>query len=133
MTSKAPSPRPRLIMRLLKERYYCVTRDRPVVCRLWRMCPAAPPSPGGAQAPEGGRSTYAIGMESATERYLYCVGTDGGAALAFFDHITEGRLSPLHLGDAVEDFLWEQSQSRKSRESEGEIPKSPLQNAENML
>ena len=97
------TPLPRLRMTLLDERYYDEAPRRPAVCRLWRMRPASP-AVGGVR--------YAIGMESLTRRYLYCVGEDESAARLLFERITEGRLSPVHLGDVVEDFLWETERER---------------------
>lgn len=101
--SDSSSPRPRLLLCLLDECYYCVTPHRPVVCRLWRMRPAKPPATGGETS---AAPTYAIGMESASERYLYCVGTDEAEVRALYRRVVEGELDPVHLGEVVEDFLW---------------------------
>lgn len=98
-------PPPRLLMTQLVERYYDEAPRRPVVCCLWRLCPVPPVE---------GSAVYAIGMESPTKRYLYCVGSDGEAALRLWENITQGKLSPVHLGDVVEDFLWETGQGRKA-------------------
>ena len=100
-------PRPRLLMTLMDERYYEDSANHPVVCRLWRMRP---------QASEG-RAHYAVGMESLTRRYLYCVGEDESAARRLFGNIVEGRLSPIHLREVVEDFLWEEEQEEISAQS----------------
>ena len=101
-----PTPPARLRMSLLAERYYEEAPRCPVVCRLWRMRP---------DLPVEGTAVYAMGMESPSGRYLYCVGEDETAARGLFERITAGRLSPLHLGDVVEDFLWEQSHPGKER------------------
>ena len=114
--------RPRLTMRLLDERVYSVSRGKPIVCRLWRMT-AKPPSPVATPV-------YAIGMETMTERYLYCVGPHEESVRALFARVTDGKLSPLHLGDVVEDYLWEREQIAKEA---GEIPKSPLQTNQSMV
>ena len=102
-----PTPRPRLLMTLLDERYYEESTHRPVVCRLWRMR---------SQTSEG-RAHYAVGMESLTRRYLYCVGSDEAAARRLFGSIVEGKLSPLHLREVVEDFLWEAERGEISAQS----------------
>ena len=124
-----PTPIPRLRMTLLDERYYeegiphsaasSSTAGRPVVCRLWRMA-AATRTP-----------VYALGMESPTKRYLYCVGEDESAARRLLDRIAEGRLSPLHLGDVVDDFLWETRQERG--EVHGAFPETPYEICEDPL
>ena len=95
-----PTPRPCLLMTLLDERYYEESPRHPVVCRLWRMRPKS----------SEGRVHFAIGMESLTRRYLYCVGRDESAVRRLFGSVVEGRLSPVHLGEVVEDFLWEVEQ-----------------------
>ena len=74
--------------------------------------------------------TYAIGMESPTERYLYCVGIHEEDARALFSRITEGELSPVHLGDVVADLLWEQGQRAKEA---GEISQKTLQTDQSMI
>jgi hypothetical protein len=109
-------------MRLLNERVYSVSRKRPVVCRLWKMT-AQPPSP--VTDP-----VYAIGMETLTERYLFCVGSHEESVRALFARVTAGKLSPLHLGDVVEDYLWERGQMGKEV---GEIPKKTLQTNQSMV
>jgi hypothetical protein len=124
MTPDANRSCPCLVMTLLEERFYPLTRTRPVVCRFWRM--RAVKGRAGVEIPV----TYAIGMEGMTERYLYCVGRDEGEAYALFGRIVEGRLSPLHLGDVVEDFHWEQGQKGKDT---GEILKKTLQTNQNMV
>lgn len=124
MTPDANRSCPCLVMTLLEERFYPLTRTRPVVCRFWRM--RAVKGRAGAEIPV----TYAIGMEGMTERYLYCVGRDEGEAYALFGRIVEGRLSPLHLGDVVADFHWEQEQKGKDT---GEIPKKTLQTNQSMV
>ena len=113
---------PRLTMRLLDERAYSVSRKRPVVCRLWKMT-ARSPSP--VTAP-----VYAIGMETMTERYLYCVGSHEESVRALFERVTAGKLAPIHLGDVVEDYLWERKQIGKEA---GEIPKKTLQTNQSMV
>jgi hypothetical protein len=113
---------PRLTMRLLDERVYSVSRKRPVVCRLWKMT-AKPPSP--VTAP-----VYAIGMETLTERCLYCVGSHEESVRALFAGVTAGKLAPLHLGDVVEDYLWERKQIAKEA---GEIPERTLQTNQSMV
>lgn len=122
---------PRLIMTLLDQRYYCAAPRRPVVCRLWRMRPdpksVADTGQGSGDRGSSVAVTYAIGMESTAERYLYCVDSDEARARALFGRIAEGKLSPIHLGDVVEDHLWE------LRETEGEIPERPLQTDGNMV
>ena len=112
---------PRLLMTQLDERYYDEAPRRPVVCRLWRMRP---------DLPVEGTAVYAIGMESPSGRYLYCVGEDETAARGLFERITAGSLSPHHLGDVVEDFLWEQSHPGKET---GEFPEKPLQTNPSMV
>lgn len=126
MNAHAEESPSRLVMSLLKEGYYRVTPECPVVCRLWLMRPAEDESHPIPPAPP----TYAIGMESPAERYLYCVGTCEEDVLALFARITEGELAPVHLGDAVADFLWEQGQKAKE---EGEIPKRTLQTNQSMV
>ena len=84
-----PTPPARLRMSLLAERYYEEAPRCPVVCRLWRMRP---------DLPVEGTAVYALGMESPSGRYLYCVGEDEVAARGGFGRITAGRLSPHHLG-----------------------------------
>ena len=103
--------RPRLIMSLLEEHYYCLPR-RPVVCRLWRMRPS-PPSPVKGH-------TFAVGLESPRERYLYCVGADLPGARALVRRIVENELEPIHLGNVVEDYLWELEHGAVSKASEDE-------------
>ena len=98
-------PPPRLLMTLLDERFYEEAPRCPVVCRLWRMCPASPVE---------GTPVYAIGMESPTKRYLYYLGDDGEAVRRLFGTIVEGRLSPVHLGDVAEDFLRETADRREA-------------------
>lgn len=98
--------RPRLIMTLLDERYYEEAPTRPVVCRLWRMRSASPTE---------GRVCYALGMESPVRRYLYYVGENEAAVRGLLAQVAEGRLSPLHLGEVVEDFLWEAEHGSPSR------------------
>lgn len=126
MSLHAEDPRSRLVMSLLEERYYRVTPQCPVVCRLWAMRPSE----------EGDRPlpspipTYAIGMESPTERYLYCVGIHEEDARALFSRVTEGELSPVHLGDVVADLLWEQGQRAKEA---GEISQKTLQTDQSMI
>lgn len=110
-------------MRLLNERLYSVTRKTPVVCRLWRMTAEAP-------SPSAVFPVYAIGLESLTARYLYCVGSREEEARELFARIVGGKLSPVHLADVVEDFLWEQEQGGKET---GEISESPLQSPQNMV
>lgn len=114
---------PRLTMRLLDERVYSVSRKRPVVCRLWKMT-ARPPCPAAA-AP-----VYAIGMETLTERCLYCVGSHEESVRALFARVTAGKLAPLHLGDVVEDYLWERKQIGKEA---GEIRERTLQTNQSMV
>ena len=104
---KKHTSRPRLIMCLLDERYYCEAPGSPVVCRLWRMRPAPPVE---------GSAVFAIGMENPAKRYLYCVGDDPAAARSLFETVTEEKLSPVHLGDVIEDFSWE---LRHNREESG--------------
>ena len=115
------TPPARLRMSLLAERYYEEAPRCPVVCRLWRMRP---------DLPVEGTAVYAMGMESPSGRYLYCVGEDETAARGLFERITAGRLSPHHLGDVVEDFLWEQSHPGKET---GEFPEKPLQTNPSMV
>lgn len=115
---------PRLVMTLLEERLYPLTSTRSVICRFWRM--RAEERAASAAIPV----TYAIGMETMTERYLYCVGHDGKAARELYVRMIEGRFSPIHLGDVVADFFWE-------RENQGElskeIPENPLQTNQSMV
>jgi len=73
---------------------------------------------------------YAIGMESPAKRYLYCVGHDETAARRLWESMVEARLSPVHLGDVVEDFLWEQ---RQTGERSGEFPEKTLQTNQSMV
>ena len=94
---------PCLLLTLLDERYYEESPGHPVVCRLWRMRP---------QASHRGSVCYAVGMESPNRRYLYCVGGDETAARRLLRIAAEERLSPIHLKDVVEDFLWEAEQGR---------------------
>jgi hypothetical protein len=117
---KHPLP-PRLLMTRLDERYYDEAPRQPVVCRLWRLCPAPPVE---------GTAIYAIGMESPVKRYLYCVGQDEAAARRLWESMVEARLSPVHLGDVVEDFLWEQGQRGKEA---GEFPEKTLQTDPSMV
>lgn len=117
---KHPLP-PRLLMTRLDERYYDEAPRQPVVCRLWRLCPAPPVE---------GTAIYAIGMESPVKRYLYCVGQDEDAARRLWESMVEARLSPVHLGDVVEDFLWEQGQRGKEA---GEFPEKTLQTDPSMV
>ena len=112
---------PRLLMTQLDERYYDEAPRRPVVCRLWRLCPAPPVE---------GSAVYAIGMESPAKRYLYCVGHDETAARRLWESMVEARLSPVHLGDVVEDFLWEQ---RQTGERSGEFLEKTLQTNQSMV
>ncbi len=91
--------RPRLTMSLLEEHYYSLPLRRPVVCRLWHMRPS-PQSPAKTVS-------YAVGLESPTERYLYCIGEDESQARALIRRIVENELEPIHLGNVVEDYLWE--------------------------
>ena len=98
-------PPPRLLMTLLDERFYEEAPRCPVVCRLWRMCPASPVE---------GMPVYAIGMESPAKRYLYYLGDDGESVRRLFGTIVEGRLSPVHLGDVAEDFLRETADRREA-------------------
>ena len=100
-----PMPRPCLLMTLLDERYYEEAPDHSVVCLLWRMRP---------KSSDGGFVCYAVGMESPTRRYLYRIGEDESAARRLFESIVEGRLSPVHLGEVVEDFLWEEGQRSRA-------------------
>jgi hypothetical protein len=44
--------------------------------------------------------------------------------------MVEARLSPVHLGDVVEDFLWEQGQREKET---GEFPEKSLQTNPSMV
>ena len=97
--------RPRLLMTLLDERYYEEAPASPVVCRLWRMRPVFPTE---------GRVCYALGMESPSRRYLYCIGEDEAAARRLLSRVVNGRLSPVHLREIVEDFLWEAEESDSS-------------------
>lgn len=97
---------PRLLMTLLDERYYEEAPTRPVVCRLWRMRPVSPAE---------GRVCYALGMESPSRRYLYYIGEDEAAARLLLSQVTNGRLSPAHFRDVVEDFLWEAEQEDGTR------------------
>ena len=101
------TPRPCLLMTMLDERYYEESPRHPVVCRLWRM----------RSRSSEGRCHFAIGMESPTRRYLYCVGEDESAARRLFESMVAGRLSPIHLGEVVEDFLWEAEQGKNSGDS----------------
>ena len=126
MSLHAEDPRSRLVMSLLEERYYRVTPQCPVVCRLWSMRPAE----GGDRPLPSPIPAYAIGMESPTERYLYCVGIHEEDARALFSRVTEGELSPVHLGDVVADFLWEQGQRGKEA---GEFPEKTLQTDPSMV
>ncbi|MBP3667691.1 MAG: hypothetical protein J6K29_11665 [Clostridia bacterium] len=121
MTKHADCEPPRLILRLLEQRAYRLTRTRPVVCRLWQMRVGQPAD----RSPQ-----YAIGMETLTSRYLYCVGGDETGARALLARIAEGRLHPIHLGDVVEDYLWELENDGKT---EGEFSESPLQSNGNMV
>ena len=123
MTLEITRPTPRLVMTLLEERYYCVPHNRPVVCRLWRMR-TAPLSKALAERTE---FTYAIGMESSTRRYLYCIGTDEAKSRDLYDRIVRGELSPIHLRDVVTDFLWD------LKETAREFSERPLQTSENMV
>lgn len=131
MKSQNHSRTPRLVMTFLDQRYYCAAPRHPVVCRLWRMRPDSKDAPDRGQGSGGVEAavavTYAIGMESPTERYLYCVDSDEARARALFDRIVEGRLSPIHLGDVVEDHLWELGQT------DGEFCGRPLQTDGNMV
>ena len=117
---KHPLP-PRLLMTQLDERYYDEVPRHPVVCRLWRLCPAPPVE---------GTPIYAIGMESPSKRYLYCVGHDETAARRLWESMAEARLSPVHLGDVVADFLWEQGHTEKET---GDFPERTLQTEPNMV
>lgn len=103
-------PPPRLLMTLLDERFYEEAPRCPVVCRLWRMCPAAPVE---------GIPVYAIGMESPDRRYLYCIGEDEADARSFFETVTEEKLSPVHLPDVIEDRRWESMQGQENAVSCG--------------
>ena len=98
--------RPRLLMTLLDERYYEEAPAGPVVCRLWRMRPVSPTE---------GRVCYALGMESPSRRYLYCIGEDEAAARCLLTRVASGRLSPVHFRAVVEDFLWEEEQENFAR------------------
>ena len=101
------TPCPCLLMTLLDECYYEEPPCHPVVCRLWRMR---------SKYSEGQRH-FAIGMESPSRRYLYLVGEDELAGRELFESVVAGRLSPLHLRDVVEDFLWEVEQEKIFGES----------------
>ena len=101
------TPCPCLLMTLLDERYYEDFPNHPVVCRLWRM----------RSRSSEGFPRFAIGMESPTRRYLYCVGGDENAARRLLQRIAEGRLSPVHLRDVVEDLRWEAEQEKISARS----------------
>ena len=101
------TPCPCLLMTLLDECYYEESPCHPVVCRLWRM----------RSKSFEGRQHFAIGMESPSRRYLYLVGEDELAARELFEGVVAGRLSPLHLRDVVEDFLWELEQEKIFGES----------------
>ncbi len=104
--------RPHLRMSLLEEHHYRESHRRPVVCRLWRLrtFPQHPTQD----------VTYAIGLESVNRRYLYCIGQDEASARALVKRIAECRLSPLHFGNVVEDYLWEQQHASAARTSETE-------------
>lgn len=106
--------RPRLTMSLLEEHYYTLPRRRPVVCRLWRMRPSSPPVSKSV--------TYAVGVESASERYLYCIGEDEARARALIRRIVENELEPIHLGNVVEDYLWEAEHGPVTDTPQSEAP-----------
>ena len=99
-----PTPCPCLLMTLLDECYYEESPCHPVACRLWRM----------RSKTAEGRVHFAIGMESPTRRYLYWVGESESSARRLFASMVEGKLSPIHLGEVVEDFLWEVEQEKIS-------------------
>ena len=102
--------RPRLLMHLLDERYYCEAPGCPVVCRLWSLIP---------DQPSDESTTYALGMESPDRRYLYCIGEDEADARSFFETVTEEKLSPVHLPDVIEDRRWESMQGQENAVSCG--------------
>ena len=114
------TPCPCLLMTLLDECYYEESPCHPVVCRLWRMRPKV----------AEGRVHFAIGMESPTRRYLYRVGESESSARRLFASMVEGRLSPVHLREVVEDLRWEAGQMGESRR---EIVQAPLQIPESMV
>jgi hypothetical protein len=96
--NESPVTHPGLAMSLLEEHYYCEPDRLPVVCRLWRLR---------TPSPSAHAITYAVGLESLTKRYVYCVGRDESSARALVRRITENRLDPIHLGNVVADYLWE--------------------------
>ena len=110
--NESPVKHPRLTMSLLEEHHYCETHHLPVVCRLWRMR-ASPQLP--VQT-----ATYAVGLESPSRRYLYCIGKNEASARALVKRITECKLSPLHFESVVADYLWEQENGSPSETAETE-------------
>ena len=129
--------RPCLRMTLLLERYYEEETDRvavgrsgpgsPVVCRLWRMVAAAQAGQDVARP-----AMYALGMESPTRRYLYCLGEEEASARRLLETVVAGRLAPLHLRDVVEDYRWEEAGGAREDQVE-EFAGSPLQMPPSMV
>ena len=106
------SPLLRLSMVLLEERAYCISRKRPVICRLWRMRT-------GSLSPVRAVG-YSIGLESLTKRYLYYVGTDEASARSLARRIAHGKLNPIHLSDVIADYIWEAENRAEPQETESE-------------
>lgn len=97
-SDEAPHPDPtvpQLTLRLIRKALYPIPRHGPVTCRLWRMRTPDPATP---------RTLYAVDLQGLGTRRLHILGPDRARALAVFDLLVQGTVTPCALRDVLEEL-----------------------------
>ena len=97
-TAAESPPSPKLNLRLQKSRRYTIPGFGTVRACLWRMHSADGPSSGSAAA-------YAVSLTGLGSRRLCLIGRQEREALALFDLLVRGRVTPTGLSDVLEELV----------------------------
>ncbi len=88
-------PVPQLSLRLLRKARYRIPRYGPVNCRLWRMHVPNTVSP---------RTLYAVELKGLGSRRFQILGPDETQALAVFQLLVKGTVTPCALQDILNEL-----------------------------